>query len=713
MNRRWNLFRTVQVFVFAFVACASSAQVALVADYTAHYGMVEGTDLTGYVTYDIYVSFPTSSYRLTALGGGLQSNTNFNVQLSSDCNFFQHVNGSYFSEGINCTDYTGSPSLEWDSRFAIGSSCNNASEHLYQVTSESNSLNAWEAGSSALSLSNTLFFRMPNDGSVQLNSENKILVGRFTTCGNLCVKMGIQYFENYTGPGSAFQTEVVEGCFNNPCASNPIAQNATVTQSGCTTDSQTINLNTGGNVPVTYELWNTSLNALVATSNSLDGSCSFNAPSADSFVIHSADIFGCRDTTNAISILEFIPPSVQLIGNNLTCFQNASGSIEISGSGGTGALTELSTSSLLPYTLMNLDAGIVNVQVIDENGCLASSSILLEEPTELQSSLTQQTDLICATQCTGAIAYSSSGGVGNYNYELVSNGLNGLASGELNNLCGGRDTLLISDANGCVFQLPFELNYPDSLLIQSVINEPTCSEYSDGDASLLFTGGTGALHISIQDGNFEILPQSVFDYQLGNLGVGPISIDVEDDAGCSINEVIEVESTFPSNLNLNTTSTEESCFNNLDGSAEVLFQGGNGPFSFLWNDQSAQQTALATGLVGNRNYRVQVTDANNCVYERTVFVPLKDGCIFIANAITPNGDGANDTWVIGGLDGYADAHVQVVNRYGQIVFESNGYANPWRGTLNNEPLPPADYYYVVSYDKSKEPLTGVVSIKYE
>jgi gliding motility-associated-like protein len=188
---------------------------------------------------------------------------------------------------------------------------------------------------------------------------------------------------------------------------------------------------------------------------------------------------------------------------------------------------------------------------------------------------------------------------------------------------------------------------------------------------------------------------------------------VEDDAGCSLNEIITVEPVFSSNLNLSTSSTEESCFNNLDGTAEVLIEGGFGPFSFLWNDAQAQQTPLATGLVGNRNYRVEVTDANNCIYRRSVFVPLKDGCIFIANAITPNGDGSNDTWIIGGLDGFADAHVQVVNRYGQIVFDSFGYTNPWQGTLNNEPLPPADYYYVVTYDKSKEPLTGVVSIKYE
>jgi gliding motility-associated-like protein len=713
MKRRLNLFQVVQVLLLALLAFASNAQVSLIADYTAHYGIVEGTNLTGYVTYDVYVSFPTSNYRLTSIGGGLQSNQNFAVQLSSDCDFFQHVNGSYFSEGINCSDYAANPALEWDSRFAIGSSCNNAGTHLYQVTTENNLLNAWEAGSSTLSLSNTLFFRMPNDGAVQLNSENKILVGRFTTCGNLCVKVGVQYFENYSGPGSPFQTEVLEGCFNNPCLTNPISQNAIVTQTGCSTETQLINLSAGGNVPVTYELWDTSLNASLATVNSMDGSCSFNAPSAGSFVIHSADNYGCRDTTNAISISEFVPPTIQLVGHNLLCFEDASGSVDVSGSGGTGVLTELVSLSQLPFSLSNLDAGVLNVQVIDENGCLASNSVLLEEPTILQASLTQQTDLVCATQCTGSISYSSSGGVGNYSFELLSNGTSGLASGVLTNLCGGADTLVVSDGNGCSFQLPFELNYPDSLQIFSSGVGPTCNEYNDGEANLLFSGGTGSLLINIENGNFEVLPQSVVEYQLANLGVGTISIHVEDDLGCSIDEVISVESVFPSNLALNTTSTEESCFNNLDGTAEVLLEGGTGPFSFLWNDLQGQQTAIATGLVGNRNYRVEVTDVNNCIYKRSVFVPLKDGCIFIANAITPNGDGSNDTWVIGGLDGYADAHVQVVNRYGQVVFESNGYTNPWRGTLNNEPLPPADYYYVVSYDKSKEPLNGVVSIKYE
>lgn len=713
MNRRWNIYRSLQIFAAVLLCYSTQAQVSLLCDYTAHYGTIGSVDFTGYVTYDVYVSFPTSNYRLTAIGGGLQSDPNFTVQVTSDCNFYQHVNGSYFSQGINCADYNSNPSLEWDSRFAIGDDCNSANGSLYKVSSENSALSAWEAGSNSMNLSNTLFFRMPNDPSVLLDSENKIKVGRFTTCGNVCVKMGVQYFENYTGPGSVFQTAVLEGCFTNPCASNPISQNVSITQLGCTTQTQLIQLGAGGNIPVNYELWDTSNNALISTYNSLIGSWNVNAPNAGTFAIHANDNFGCRDTTNNFTVSEFIPPSVQLIGHNLLCFQDASGSVEVNGSGGTGVLTDLNSQLSLPITIMNLNAGDVVVQVSDENGCLASSSVLLEEPSAVQALVTQQTDLICANQCTGVLNYSTSGGIGNYTYELASNGLLGTASGVLTNLCGGSDTIVISDGNGCLYSLPIALNYPDSILVQSNLTSPTCDEYTDGQSDLIFSGGTGALHISIANGNFELLPQSLLSYHLAQLGKGEIVIHVEDDAGCVLDEIISVEPLFPSDLNLITTSTEESCFNNVDGTAEVILQGGNAPFTFSWNDMQSQQTALAVGLVGNRTYRVEVTDANSCVFKRNVYVPLKDGCIFIANAITPNGDGSNDSWVIGGLEGYADAHVQVVNRYGQIVFESDGYSNPWRGTLNNEPLPPADYYYVVRYDKTKEPLTGVVSIKYE
>jgi len=84
----------------------------------------------------------------------------------------------------------------------------------------------------------------------------------------------------------------------------------------------------------------------------------------------------------------------------------------------------------------------------------------------------------------------------------------------------------------------------------------------------------------------------------------------------------------------------------------------------------------------------------------------------IANAITPNGDGFNDLWILGGIEYFPEAKVEVFNRWGQIVYESQGIYTPWDGRFNNERLPISDYYYVITFDSDSTPLTGTVTIKY-
>jgi len=56
--------------------------------------------------------------------------------------------------------------------------------------------------------------------------------------------------------------------------------------------------------------------------------------------------------------------------------------------------------------------------------------------------------------------------------------------------------------------------------------------------------------------------------------------------------------------------------------------------------------------------------------------------------------------------------VSVFNRYGQLLFNSVGYQEPWNGRYNNAPLPVADYYYVIEFSNGNEPITGTVTIKY-
>ncbi|HEY0741867.1 MAG TPA: tandem-95 repeat protein [Chryseosolibacter sp.] len=86
----------------------------------------------------------------------------------------------------------------------------------------------------------------------------------------------------------------------------------------------------------------------------------------------------------------------------------------------------------------------------------------------------------------------------------------------------------------------------------------------------------------------------------------------------------------------------------------------------------------------------------------------------IPSGFTPNGDAANDQWIItrpGGLDQLQGASIRVMNRRGVVVFESKGFDKPWDGTLNGEPLPADSYYFSIDLNlRSKKTYKGVVTI---
>ena len=74
--------------------------------------------------------------------------------------------------------------------------------------------------------------------------------------------------------------------------------------------------------------------------------------------------------------------------------------------------------------------------------------------------------------------------------------------------------------------------------------------------------------------------------------------------------------------------------------------------------------------------------------------------MFFPNAFTPNGDQQNDEYhpVIINVD-YADIRrykLTIVNRYGEIVFESFDPSKGWNGTKrgDNKPCDVGVYYYM-------------------
>lgn len=70
--------------------------------------------------------------------------------------------------------------------------------------------------------------------------------------------------------------------------------------------------------------------------------------------------------------------------------------------------------------------------------------------------------------------------------------------------------------------------------------------------------------------------------------------------------------------------------------------------------------------------------------------------LLIPNAISPNGDGKNDIWKLEFIE-YANPNAEIIvfNRWGQTIYQSVGYTDPWDGTFNGEPVPEGTYFYLI------------------
>lgn len=71
----------------------------------------------------------------------------------------------------------------------------------------------------------------------------------------------------------------------------------------------------------------------------------------------------------------------------------------------------------------------------------------------------------------------------------------------------------------------------------------------------------------------------------------------------------------------------------------------------------------------------------------------------ISKAVTPDGDGINDTWVLENIENFENNTVVVVDRWGNMIFQATGYDNEsifWDGTnQNGVVVPTGTYFYTI------------------
>jgi gliding motility-associated-like protein len=118
--------------------------------------------------------------------------------------------------------------------------------------------------------------------------------------------------------------------------------------------------------------------------------------------------------------------------------------------------------------------------------------------------------------------------------------------------------------------------------------------------------------------------------------------------------------------------------------------------------------SLATFIGPSGNFQAGLTQGDMDIYvidqcgaEGTFNVSVIACDTEIPNVFSPNGDSMNDFFRIPGIEGFPNSKLEIYNRWGNVIYQSNDYGGGWDGRINNEPVADGTYYYILRRSDGK------------
>ncbi|MBL6658284.1 MAG: gliding motility-associated C-terminal domain-containing protein [Flavobacteriales bacterium] len=409
------------------------------------------------------------------------------------------------------------------------------------------------------------------------------------------------------------------------------------------------------------------------------------------------DANGCISSVTNV----FVPQPATIVSNlsisNLGCSGDVNGSASANPSGGSPNFTYLWSNGSTQSSATQLLAGNYSVTITDANGCQLNESFEVTQPTITLN----VTPINCNIPNSGEIQAVLNNSNPSSNFSVLWNDANAQTTLTAVSLAPGDYTVTMTDQFGCVLSASESLEQPDSIFA-FVEHTHICEENPVASALVLTSGGQVPYSYLWTNNETTELVQIT--------DPGSYSVVVTDFGGCEREVSFTIDPIIP--LQIDYLIQEPSCADNNDASAEAVVSGGYPPYTFMWDNftENPINDNIQSGA-----YSLVVTDANGCISETDALVPEGVGtCINAYSAFSPNGDQNNDYWHIDNIELYPDGLVEVFNRWGDRVYSTKAYINAWdgawQGMYNNEPLPSATYYYVITLNNGEEPTVGTVTI---
>ncbi|MDP5001560.1 MAG: gliding motility-associated C-terminal domain-containing protein [Flavobacterium sp.] len=325
--------------------------------------------------------------------------------------------------------------------------------------------------------------------------------------------------------------------------------------------------------------------------------------------------------------------------------------------------------------------------------------------------------------CETTVNMVATGGIAPYLYALYdetgTQQLNNYQSNSVfSNLTAGATYLAKTiDACGREFTQHFYV-YNAPLPVFTLINEASCN------------GGFGTIKVTDLPGSWSILETetgNIYDgtsseFLIENLVAGSYSFICTDLTSNCSNQIIiplevtaEVDTTIP----VFTTPIEEVIYTdceNIPEVANVFAESATGEVIISFEEETVQGDCPSMSII----YRTwtATNPCGNVAYLNQV-IYLSCG-VKVYNALTPNGDGKNDFLYLEGIECYPNSKVEIFNRFGSKVYETNNYDNKTNvfngvseSSLNSSggTLPEGTYYYIISYDYINNNLDSLKNVQ--
>ncbi|MCB9319115.1 MAG: T9SS type A sorting domain-containing protein [Lewinellaceae bacterium] len=276
-----------------------------------------------------------------------------------------------------------------------------------------------------------------------------------------------------------------------------------------------------------------------------------------------------------------------------TCAGVDDGSVDLTVTGSTSALTFKWSNGATTEDLSNVAAGNYSVTVTDAYGCTAEASATIKSHSTISISAIPSA-ANCNGSTDGTIELIIQGAVSPITYHWS----NGATTKNLTGLAAGSYTVTVTDANGCPAEATTTIEEPEPLDIILTKSDITCDGF-DGTISASVSGGTAPYKYIWSNG--------ATTQSLTGLQPGTYSVTVSDKNKCS--QVASATIEKGNGLLITIEASDASCNGSSDGSISVDVQGGVAPYAYLWSN--GVTTSEINGL-GYGTYGVTVTDVNGC-----------------------------------------------------------------------------------------------------